>query len=369
MREEFKGRLWSLPAMPADCAPSTMPDAWLAVHGLPPRPPANHPAHALWQQAVDLGAKLLPVTGADCDETADGTKPEVQSWRIDMTSGDSRHRRSGSNCGAGGAPSTVMGSNNWSGAVLLANRGQRFTWITGGWTPTAMTSPEGGAAERRTSVWIGFDGLLRHNQSLPQCGVTQRIPAGGQGTHSYTAWFQWWERPPPNQRDRLVPPLEFHRFPIAAGDPIRCFLWATENGQAIGMLIVNLQTQCGLRLVCNAAAGGRTPIEGSTAEWVVERPSMFDAPDALGRHALFPLASFGRLTFAGCHAAQAGQPDAALDSTWLRDLATARYIRMRAPEIETVRVSRILSAPVRPAAADTTAVTLLDLTAKASPGV
>ena len=341
---EFNQRLVEVSAQ----VPASLDDpAALAAAGLPPRPAGNGPAARAWAEALGSSLRLHAVPPRP---NAAGDQPP--DWQIDMTSGDSRHFASNCNAAAGGGPGALMGSNNWSGAVLLANRGQRFTWITGTWRATAMDPAAAGEEECRTSVWLGFDGLFRRSRSLPQCGVTQIIPARGAEPPRYVAWFQWWER------GRIVPPLEFPHFVIRPGDRLRCFLWTA--GGAIGALIVNLETQEGLRLRCaphTGKAGERTPIDGSTAAWVVERPSKLDAADPDSRAALYPVAPFGALTFEDCHAGQEGA-----GAGVLRNLTAARYVRMRALNPAAAPESRIVSAPQPPSGtgeADKARVTLI----------
>jgi len=61
-------------------------------------------------------------------------------------------------------------------------------------------------------------------------------------------------------------------------------------------------------------------VEGSTAEWIVERPTHLDLP-----YRLYPLPNYGEVKFQGCGTAQAHDPMLGAPG----DLTDARRVRMR----------------------------------------
>ncbi|MBX9699003.1 MAG: hypothetical protein K2X74_06185 [Acetobacteraceae bacterium] len=322
IRAQVAKRLVELPPVPEGFDPLAQDDRQLAIYGIPPRPDENADpaAHALWQEAVAPPMRFLPVRIADIGFDF--------SHRLVPANSTGAEARSGSR---------MVGSRNWSGALIMPERGRRFSGVMGSWRTSAHVAPmplrDG---DYRASVWIGLDGFFRRSKSLPQCGVTQSIKVVGGAAQppEYMAWFQWWER------DQLAPPIEFPNYPVKANDRIICILSVNPAANTVNILIANLNNYLALPILYTGDNLGGWKVEGSTAEWVVERPSDLDHPEVM-----YPLPDYGQILFTGCVATQSPDPPPTSPGSVPEGLPLARPIRMRLLVESTPPRSAIISAP------------------------
>jgi peptidase A4-like protein len=219
-------------------------------------------------------------------------------------------------------------SSNWSGAFVVPTGGDMVLAIMGRWTvpkPKLPPPPErapGPNAEYACSTWIGLDGQrLYLNSSLPQIGTTQKltVSASGPPVVSCFGWFQWWERPAGG------PFIQFGNFPVTPGDEIASLIWVT-GASAVLAAMLNLSTNMLVAVIAIAPKakppGGvmRTlTISGATAEWVVERPTIFGSTKPYW----FP--NYGRTRFRDCRTATGPAPGAPRKGM---DLRSPHLIRM-----------------------------------------
>jgi hypothetical protein len=216
-------------------------------------------------------------------------------------------------------------SLNWSGAMIRPNRGRRFTRLIGRWRApfVAAAGPSPAGLPFRCSVWLGLDGLFQWSRSLPQIGTEHTVDPAAPGGQVVRVWWQWWLRdvPPALQAG----PQEIVNFPVAPGDVVlfdltlesdTVVVFSAKN-QGSGLFVMPILVPPPPVAVATAQQGVR--VDGSTAEWILERPHN---PLA---NALFPLPDFTALGFDRCAAAMALRPG---DPTAELTLRTARHLRM-----------------------------------------
>ena len=280
----------------------------LAEFGLPPRP--DDPALLkLWERLlVPLPTIVQPIFEPDRGHRPGGLDPGPSNGAV-----------------AGGlGNSTRWGrSSNWSGAYIAARDGERFSAVWGSWTVSEPEPPEGVAAatrppggQYRCSTWIGLDGHRRHSRSLPQMGTTRIVTVPGDGVmrREIVAWHQWWVR------DEADPhPMNIVNFPLRAQDQVACALWVTGPNR-VAFAMKNLRADL---LMVWEVEHQAAPVEGSAAEWIVERPT------EVGTTAVYELAKYGTERFTGC-AAESRRALGDARGT-CRDLAGARLVRMYKP--------------------------------------
>ena len=170
-----------------------------------------------------------------------------------------------------------------------------------------------GNDEYRSSTWIGIDGHRTYpNSSLPQIGTSQLVKiANGAATVETGAWWQWWVKGNLNNA-----PVEILNFPVSIGDEILTSLAV----QASGDVLFNIKNQTsGLFAAFVVIAPGPILPLGSTAEWMMERPT---APRSTR---LFPLPHCTDVVFRHCLAKSA---PAVGSATNYQNLENCRLIRM-----------------------------------------
>ncbi|MGG5811391.1 G1 family glutamic endopeptidase [Falsiroseomonas sp. CW058] len=264
-----------------------------------------------------------------------------------------------SNNGAAGfGGSRWQGSRNWSGAILTARDGERFSAVSGRWRvpdarPSATAAPpiEGPTPDvplsRRCSVWVGLDGHSRMAGSLPQIGTTtaECFQDGRRWVSTY-AWAQWWVR------GEQYGEMAFEDFRLSPGDEVTCWLALhaedrvvlcirnETTGQEDGALWHSGPPKDELARQAHATPA---PVPGLAAVWVVERPTV------MGREELYPLPDVGAVTFADCIAAIRAPGQPFHEAADLRALDGRRLVRMHDRRTGPCRAPRI-ALPDRPGA-------------------
>ncbi len=310
---EVARRLVEKPQPPPEFNPLRASDEELAAFGIAPRPPeTEHPVlSALWREALSPPMRLEAVQLADLtfdpSYRLTGLRKTVQAVKTALGPGQSRQ----------------TGSTNWSGAYVVANRYRRFTAIGATWrvpTPEAPKTAGGGLTDGdyRVATWVGLDGNFRRSQSLPQAGTTQAVvvAGGAAAAPTYSVWFQWWVR------DQLFPPVTFDavKYPVGAENRMVCILAVNSTSDAVYVLMANLSKLWTLPLLYIGDNPLGLSVEGSTAEWIVERPTDLNPP-----FPVFPLPDYGQVEFQSCAATQAHDPLFGAPV----NLDNARRVRMR----------------------------------------
>jgi peptidase A4-like protein len=190
-------------------------------------------------------------------------------------------------------------SRNWSGAYINAMDAKPFKRVVGRWTvPTlAVTEIASGAANSRycCSIWIGVDGKYRWTGSLPQVGSEHRLSRDGK-TQTDRLLFEWWVKGAPADPQTPYAPYFLTHPKIQPGDVVMCSLTVDLEHTATVHLLNRTSGE-----FATARFARDKVIFGSTAEWIVERPSdplsvIADGEEPL----LYPFPDFGQVTLDMC---------------------------------------------------------------------
>lgn len=171
---------------------------------------------------------------------------------------------------------THMYNLNWSGYVVTDNFKKQtigaVTDVMGFWTvPKIHWSFE----DTYSSSWVGLDGFS--NNFVEQIGTASDWIGGRQ--YNY-AWFEMY----PN------PAYEITNFPVRRGDTVGGYV-ASLGNNLFQLVLFNLNKR-----VYTVVPTEYTTMAGpecTSAEWIVEAPSMED---------ILPLAYFEPITFSNCSA-------------------------------------------------------------------
>ncbi|KAF8340202.1 peptidase A4 family-domain-containing protein [Amanita rubescens] len=166
--------------------------------------------------------------------------------------------------------SNVVYSSNWAGAVWDTYPSGTFTAVTGTFTVSTPSSPDGSA-----SAWVGIDGDTCVNAIL-QTGIDFTYQ---NGAVSYQAWYEWYPDFAHN----------FNNIAINSGDVIKLTVTAssTTSGTAVIENLTNGQQ------VSQQLSSSHALCE-QNAEWIVEDYSQG------GR--LVPFCNFGTVAFTNAYA-------------------------------------------------------------------
>lgn len=319
-------RLIERPQPPPDFNALRASDEQLLRHGIMPKPRENRVLLRLWEKALSPPQQLRALQFEELKFEAEYrlARP-ITAFARDVGA-------------LSQTPSRFGRSRNWSGAYVVANRYRRFTVIGAAWNvpmPKAPETPDGDLIDDtyRAVTWIGFDGNYLRSRSLPQAGTTQSVTVvgGAAASPTYEVWFQWWVR------DQLFPPVTFDpvKYPVGEGDEMLCILAVDKTSGIVFVLLANLRKfwTVPIHYGTNEAGLG---VEGSTAEWIVERPTHFEPP-----YRLYPLPNYGHVVFEDCITAEAHDPPLGAPG----DLTDARRVRMTLEVIGPPHRSAVISRP------------------------
>jgi hypothetical protein len=327
---EVSDRVMLHPVPPPGFDPMTADAISLSRYGLPPRPDPGLEPGLFDAFARMYGRPLRWVTS-----------PRVS---VDLSTRHELLRAPG----AVGL-SRQGSSENWSGALIAARDGQRFTDVTGTWRVPAPGAPEGASVNNlppagswRCSVWIGLDGHLGYSDSLPQIGTTSVLepvaieqkggspPVVELRPRCY-AWAQWWVR------GRPWGEVPLGELPVAPGDEMTAWLRVEAPDRVVMGLtngsqnVAEAHRTWAAGLIQKDPKGGdrsMAPVAGHSAQWIVETP--LTMPDAVPPLTPYDLPDYGAVPFTGCTASMRDSPAASGPAT-PRDLTGARLLRMVAP--------------------------------------
>ena len=240
----------------------------------------------------------------------------------------------------GGALQSML---NWSGALVSTPWPQQIVFAAGAWNVPHVRRPSVSALgtpadDPKSLVWVGLDGRngTLPNVSLPQIGTghwPDRKP-------NHFAWWDWWHNARPDEattesaapaKPQAITVID--NLLIETGHKILAGLAVQVSGDIL-YFIKNQRTGEFRSFLAPPPSGEIEPL-GSSAEWVMERPT---DPES---GALFPLPDYGAVDFSYCVARAA---DGAVGSGRMMTLAdNALLIEMRetfANPDRTVIVSR-----------------------------
>lgn len=189
---------------------------------------------------------------------------------------------------------TATVSANWSGyAVTGASRSAHFDRVAGSWVQPVGSCARGQATYSVT--WVGLGGFRRGSKALEQTGTAVNCTSSGRAV--YSAWYE------------LVPaaPVTM-RLAVHPGDQISASV-AEQAGRTILQVrdLTTDQERTALRTV--------SPLDLSSAEWIVEAPSLcFTTTHCTP----LPLTDFGTVSFSNASVSTSSSPRAAIDARSLK---------------------------------------------------
>ena len=291
LQDDFNKRVHFFPRPPEGFNPLTARPEELARYGIPPKPdPDQQPA--LTRFWIEMYSRPLVFVAP----------PPLEAIL------PTRIRREA--------------SLNWSGASITPRNGQQFTEVHATWEIPLVAAPAGmpGAAEYRSSIWIGLDGQRRYfDSSLPQLGTAQFVHAPATAPPFHT-WCQWWLRDNPQTYVPVILSVG-----VAPGQRVMASLSVLNETRVHG-IIENRTTGEILPFTMDAptdtSSGIQLKVSGATAEWIVERPA-----DETGEP--YELPNYGTLHFTNCCALSAEMPAGGVPGPGREQtLDGARLIRM-----------------------------------------
>ena len=241
--------VFRLPAPPEGFDPVAASNAELARYGFPSRPnPFARGAmpYAVWVRAM-RAAKIR-------------VEPQVRVT-------DRRHVPLIAAHRAGSVQAGTMGSYNWSGELLLSGAtgygASSYTEILAQWLVPAVQEPVGSCAGYDVmATWVGIDGAAGTSSDVLQAGTEGDTGcSNGVTTQNFYPWFEWY----PGYEYQIT------NFVVYRGASVFVVVQAV-NPTTANVTFVNLQNNTYVVGQVTAPAG--TSLKGSSAEWIVERPSI-----------------------------------------------------------------------------------------------
>jgi hypothetical protein len=288
-------------------------------YGIPPKPDAitDPQLFAFWKKLVS----------APFSSKAPTFSSPYSSTMTVMRSASRRSARQSNPVPTGRG--ALESSLNWSGAVISPPSPKRFVFVVGGWvapnvTPASAPALMTHSNDHKSLVWVGIDG---HNGRLPKISLPQIGTAHWPGEPQF-AWWDWWKHGANSHISKI------DDFTITPGDEILAGL-AVQVTEDVLYFIKNQSTGEFRSFLAKRQFLGDIEPLGSTAEWVMERPT---DPTSLK---LYPLPAYDPVEFKYCLALAAVRPLAPGRLTTLAD--NGRMIKMResfANPYRTVYVSR-----------------------------
>jgi len=284
--DDYRQGVLALPPPPAGFDPAKATPAMLERHGFPRRPDARlaPQAYRLWRRA------FTPQTSYAGFGITEQLVPQDSVSTPDDQA-------------VGGLAGAWLTSRNWSGLVNSPHDLWRFAGVTGTWTvPRTLTVPPGTTPvddKWRCSAWLGLDGMRLQAPAIPQIGTDHTIDTSGVITHR--AWVQWFAEAGNGVPRGGIGPYPIMNFPISGGDLMLGFV-TVETPNQVALALVNLSTAPPVAaLIRLSSAGFKDPaafrVMGSSAEWIVERPTFLPPTGAPpGTPAPpYPLPDFGTI--------------------------------------------------------------------------
>lgn len=176
------------------------------------------------------------------------------------------------------APAAVADSSessNWAGYAVHHAR-VNFAKVLGTWIQPVATCTPG--QPTYSSVWVGIGGYSVSSQALEQIGTEADCTSSGR--ESSSAWLE------------LVPAAsQTIRVPVAAGDRVRASVSVAAHEVTLALTNLTRHRTFSRRV-------RTSPVDISSAEWIVEAPSVCSANSCQ----TLPLADFGSTGFTAASA-------------------------------------------------------------------
>lgn len=208
---------------------------------------------------------------------------------------------------ASSAPGATL-STNWAGYLASphASAGSRFSGVAGSWRAPGATCS--GGRETYSATWVGLGGASQRPRGLEQIGTAADCARSGRA--AYSAWYE------------LVPagPVELG-LRIDPGDRMSASVTVKAHDVTLG--IRDLNTGARFRTTKHLST-----VDASSAEWIVEAPSLCVAANVCTE---LTLTDFGSVSFSSAAATAAKHTGPIEDPRWsataveLRQDATDRF--------------------------------------------
>jgi hypothetical protein len=272
------------------------------VYTIAPQPNDFEPNRAPQRELAEYGLFVRRPTAEDNPRLQDAWRRSFRrSWLSDRrvfpapitpTSSLRRHTRSRLRQIAPG-----FDSDNWAGCVIDGN----WNTVIGSWVVPLVRVPQSTPIDVEggweLATWIGIDGVS--TDDVLQTGVsTQVAPSGAVTTW---AWYEWFTSPPSGTSWTTFltefpyvaeQPIDFG---VSPGDEVTATVQYTtdsDGAPAGSILFGNITTGENFSVILDPPTGAA--MNGSTAEWVVERPSVIGGDGTLE---VLELPMFATVTF------------------------------------------------------------------------
>lgn len=275
------------PAPPEGFNAVTASDEELEEYGFPPRPYQGELAlYKRWQKIVTASTTRL---------TNVEIRPNSKVGHGVVRNRQDQGTTANANTSAGAANATTP---NWSGYVISAPTGtfnMNNTSIQADWIVPGVSAPYGiencAYGPYETAIWVGLDGY--NNNDVLQAGtVSSACP-----NSSPVAWFEWYTADcAQNSYTTPCDQMDVPGLSINTGDDVDVIVWYTTSapqghalitdftsGQGVSVgfsqpeVIGAVPTRCSDPFESGCTTGGEKPapgLQGISAEWIVERPSV-----------------------------------------------------------------------------------------------
>ncbi len=261
-------RVITFPKPPPDFEPLTASAHDLQTYGFPPIPADPHHRQR-YERVFGLLKNKLNIIEPTFRVNADRKHGPRQGGG----GGNGKQRAANS---AGTETST-----NWSGGVVYAPAGDNFRWIQGDWVVPNVDAPTQNEWYYAAS-WIGIDG--DGSGDVFQAGVECDVfNSGGSITRNVYPWWEWF----PNSEVQIT------NLAVSPGDMITMLICSTGQGATTGTVYFTNRTS-GDSMSVGLTAPAGTSLQGNSAEWVVEAPTVNGGQSAL--------ADYGEVFFSSCEA-------------------------------------------------------------------
>lgn len=188
--------------------------------------------------------------------------------------------RTVTNTGVSHGPITSVGENTgtWSGFELRSFPGT-FDQVWGDWPVPLVLVGETNVATH-SSFWVGIDGDLTDSgpQDLIQAGTSQvniNLNIDGIVDWSFSIYYAWTQFLPPQQYEQVITNL-----PVNPSDEMSVLVWV-DSSPNVSFFVENKTIN---EYVLVETPLGDNFVLGMEAEWIMERPTVNNAPADLAAY-------------------------------------------------------------------------------------
>lgn len=257
------------PVPPEGFSPLTATDEQLSTYGFPARPDTSDAeAYDSWVSLM-TGYEGTPVPNIKIRQKAIVDEPTSNITN---------------------ARATTIRNDHWSGYIsdLGSSSSKFYTQVQMDYTQPTIKSVSGNCG---ISYWVGLGGGRSGSQSLVQAGTAAR------GLYENYAWFELIGDSQNHYEQKL-------NLKINPGDDIHLYVGFQAANNIFNCYIVNKTTGKHCSVLLGDDEGeidDNYPFDGTTVEWVVERPG-YSYVSNPGVTYLYNLPNYGNVTLTNCKA-------------------------------------------------------------------